>query len=338
MVVDSNVVELRRFLRELNDRAELQLQYDNYAHYPHADADIRESRDSKARAIFAPWCEMPTAAHDLVILFLPKGKELRELLIGRCAAVIQSNGRLLLVGPLRGGIKSARKVLQQYFENVVCVDTARHCAIYLADTPRYGQPRNHRDWLISYQVSTGSVDLTVRSYPGVFSHGRLNEGSQLLLQTLRDDPVSATRVLDVGCGCGLLGTWMYVANPKTQISMVDTSARALLAASETAEANGLTSKSVRPSDVLSDANGTYDLILSNPPFHQGLNVDHSVLVALLRTAPMVLAPGSVIRIVVNRFIACQSLMSKHLGNCRLVAENSKYEVCESTAHKDRYNT
>jgi 16S rRNA (guanine1207-N2)-methyltransferase len=54
------------------------------------------------------------------------------------------------------------------------------------------------------------------SLPGVFSHGRLDRGTELLLEHL--DKLPSGHLLDFGCGAGVLGAAVkrrYPHNPAT---------------------------------------------------------------------------------------------------------------------------
>ncbi|VTN13803.1 Ribosomal RNA small subunit methyltransferase C [Raoultella terrigena] len=55
-------------------------------------------------------------------------------------------------------------------------------------------------------------NLTIKTLPGVFSRDGLDVGSQLLLSTLT--PHTKGKVLDVGCGAGVLATVLASHSPK----------------------------------------------------------------------------------------------------------------------------
>ncbi len=55
----------------------------------------------------------------------------------------------------------------------------------------------------TYELPLAEGPLKVISLPGVFSHGRLDRGSALLLEHL--DKLPSGHLLDFGCGAGVLG-------------------------------------------------------------------------------------------------------------------------------------
>lgn len=121
------------------------------------------------------------------------------------------NTEIVVVGENRSGIKSIEKMFKEYGP-VNKYDSARRCSFYWGTCLNQPKPFNQADWFKSYTVTLGEQSLTVKSLPGVFSHGEFDLGSQLLLETL---PKLSGKVLDFGCGAGVLGAFMV---KPTQIS------------------------------------------------------------------------------------------------------------------------
>ena len=99
---------------------------------------------------------------------------------------------------------------------------------------------------------------------GVFSRGAVDEGSALLLDCL---PPLSGRVLDLGCGAGIIGVCMGKANDIT-LTQSDVNTRALALARRNLEENGVTGTVVE-SDGLAALDGTFDAIVTNPPIRAG---------------------------------------------------------------------
>lgn len=150
--------------------------------------------------------------------------------------------------------------------------------------------------------------LTVVGWPGVFSAGRLDKGSGLLLGALEGRDLRGVRVLDLGCGAGVLGAW--AAARGADVTLLDADLSSVLSAQATLSANGLEGK-VLHSDVdaaLSD--DRYDLVISNPPFHVGRGMVLDVAAEFLAAAGRRLHPGGRLVFVANEFLPYE----KHLGS------------------------
>ena len=89
--------------------------------------------------------------------------------------------------------------------------------------------------------------------------------SHLLGEAVLAEVQSGDRVLDMGTGSGINA--ILAASKGADVVAVDINPRALEAAKANAERNGVADRmEVRNSDVFSDVEGTFDLIVFDPPF------------------------------------------------------------------------
>lgn len=131
-------------------------------------------------------------------------------------------------------------------------------------------------------------DLTIFSLPGVFSAAELDVGTALLLSTL-NHPIKG-RVLDLGCGVGVIGSYIKRHNPNVDLTMTDIHALAIASAQRTLAESQLEGK-VLASDVFSKIEGKFDLIVSNPPFHDGVDTAYRAVSELIQKAKWHLNTG-----------------------------------------------
>ncbi len=111
--------------------------------------------------------------------------------------------------------------------------------------------------------------------------------------------------------------------------MVDASALALEAAQRTAQAAGLPTDSVYASDVFSDARYRYDLIVSNPPFHSGIETDYRVVEQFLREAVARLLPGGTLCLVANRFLPYAKPLNSVFAKVDVLADDGRFLVYQA---------
>lgn len=120
---------------------------------------------------------------------------------------------------------------------------------------------------------------------GVFARGGVDRGSRLLLATL--EPAGAQRVLDLGCGYGVLGIVVAARLPQARVVLLDVNPRAVALAQENAIVNHVDNVQVRCGDGCAAVAGeAFDLVLFNPPIRAG----REVVMRLLREAHECLAP------------------------------------------------
>ena len=144
-------------------------------------------------------------------------------------------------------------------------------------------------------------DLTLTSGSGVFAQGRLDVGTAVLFR--ETEPPAPGRILDLGCGYGMIGLAVARAVAGAVVTGVDVNERALLLARENAAALGVADRftAALPGEVPADA--TYDEIWSNPPIRIGKDALHDLLLAWLPR----LAPGGRAVMVVGKNLGADSL-------------------------------
>jgi len=114
-------------------------------------------------------------------------------------------------------------------------------------------------------------------------------------------PTPVRRAVDLGCGSGAAGICVAKRSPGAEVVLVDINPAALRAARVNARLAGTDGVDVRHSDMLRDVEGTFDLIVSNPPFmidpaarayrHGGGPLGAGLPLAVVEQAIARLAPG-----------------------------------------------
>jgi 16S rRNA (guanine1207-N2)-methyltransferase len=145
------------------------------------------------------------------------------------------------------------------------------------------------------------LHLALATDTGVFSPGRLDPGTRLLLETAPPPP-PAGNLLDLGCGYGPLALTLASRAPGAAVWATDVNRRALDLCRRNAAAAGLEHvRCLPPGDLALPA--TFELIWSNPPIRIGKAALHELLAAWLAR----LAPGGTAYLVVQRNLGSDSL-------------------------------
>lgn len=298
------------------------LSFDYSAHLLHA----RLARDTGAELtpVFAATCAPLDPPYDLVVAYLQKGTDANDLLLATAASVVAPGGRVFLVGENSAGIKPYGARLEERVGPLESSDAARHCVLYEARSTQARPEVRLDDWEKHFNVPVADDGIDVVSLPGVFSHGRLDEGTAFLLPHLPSNIQGAA--LDFGCGSGVIGAAIARRNPGCAVSLVDSNAFALRSTERTFGANGLTARDIRPVDGIDGVGDqTFDLIVSNPPFHQGIGTDYTVVSRFLQSCEQHLNDEGVLLMVANRFLPYERMLPKVL-RMSLVTEGAKFKV------------
>ena len=151
-------------------------------------------------------------------------------------------------------------------------------------------------------VSIDGMQLSFTTDSGVFSPGRLDAGTRLLLAEAPPLASTERRVLDLGCGWGPIACVAALRSPTAEVLAVDVNERALALTAQNAEANGAANVAVdHPNDVNPDRR--FDRILCNPPIRVGKPALQELLARWLDR----LAPGGRAHLVVQRHLGSDSL-------------------------------
>ncbi|QYK12359.1 class I SAM-dependent methyltransferase [Shewanella rhizosphaerae] len=259
---------------------------------------------------------------DAVVLFYPKSKSLAPYLINLAGRHLIPGGELVIVGEKKGGIRSITKQLPDYFDGGIKLDNARHCMLYSSSLQSEAPEIKLSDWVKDYVLSTPQGELTICNLVGVFSEKRLDEGTELLLEHL---PTLKGRVLDFGCGAGVITAALLKANPDLDLECVDINAMALASCELTLAANGMQAK-VYASDGLTQTQGMFDAIISNPPFHDGLDSTTEIATRFVQESEAQLKSGGIFQIVANRHLPYSDTIAKFFKTVNVAAENNKYKI------------
>jgi 16S rRNA (guanine1207-N2)-methyltransferase len=206
-------------------------------------------------------------------------------------------GALTLAGANDEGIRSCGKTLEEVFEEVKMLDARRHCRVWEARVPRPGLRASADAWMEELEADSPLGRLRWWSYPGCFAHGRLDEGSCRLMHHLPEtaEPIHA---LDFACGAGALSLALKQRCPQVTLDLTDADALAVRAAQR-----ALPEARVWCRDGLRGLKGrTYDLIMSNPPLHDGVQADRRVLEGFLGKVRDHLKPEGVLLLVTERSV------------------------------------
>jgi len=263
----------------------------------------------------------PQRSFDSAVLFLPKSRELSDYLLQALAARLAGR-ELFLVGEKRGGIERAAKQLAAYGKPRK-LDSARHCQLWQVSVTQAPAAPDLHSLAQRYQLELADGPLQVLSLPGVFSHGRLDRGSALLLEQL--DGLPSGHLLDFGCGAGVLGAVLKRRYPQSPVSLLDVDAFAVESSRLTLAANGLEG-TVIAGDGIDAAPRELAAILSNPPFHQGVHTDYQASEHLLRQAASHLVRGGELRLVANSFLKYPPLIEQHLGSCQTLKDAEGFRI------------
>ncbi|MEV7911950.1 methyltransferase [Streptomyces griseus] len=274
--------------------------------------------------------DTPPERIDVLIVRVPKSLAFLEDQLHRLAPAVHSG--TVVIGT--GMVKEIHTSTLKLFERIIGptrTSLAVRKARLIFSTPDTGLPRTPSPWPYRYELpaDVGPVaGLTTVNHAGIFCAERLDIGTRFFLKHLPTRG-GAVRVVDLGCGNGVLGLSAARANPEAHLTFVDESYGAVASAEETFRAGAPDGAKADflVGDGLGDLDpGSVDLVLNNPPFHSHLATTDATARTMFAGARTALRQGGELWVVGNRHLSYHTHLRRIFGNCTTVAGDPKFVV------------
>jgi 16S rRNA (guanine1207-N2)-methyltransferase len=171
-------------------------------------------------------------------------------------------------------------------------------------------------------------EFTFITDAGVFSRDRIDRGTRLMLESVELD--GASKILDLGCGYGVIGVVAAKLLPNSSVTMVDVNDRGVKLSRWNIELNKVNNAVALCSDGFSAIGEQhFDLILTNPPIRAG----KQVMYRLVDEAVAHLMPGGRFCAVIRTKQGAKSYQKKMQSVFQTTSEIAKgggYRVLEGT--------
>ncbi len=266
---------------------------------------------------------IPAGPYDAALFMATPGTMTGELILDQLEDIHQNlteGGTCIIAceaesGPLFKQIRSLFGNISIHFDKsgVSCV-TAR----------KRGPLPRRRDFSATFPASVpGGEAHTLVSLPGVFCHRRPDAGGLALAEIAAREIKPGQRVLDMGCGCGLVGILLSKSQPDVRVTFIDSHARALAATHRNIAALGIEHADLILSDEGTTQTG-FHLCAGNPPYYS----DFRIADLFLRTAHATLRTGGTCLMVAKAARALEERLFELFGNAEILPRRG-YGVVKS---------
>ena len=270
--------------------------------------------------------DVPDGKFPLVLVLLPRQREQSRALLAHALQARAAGGVLVVAAANGEGARSAESDLRQLAAPVHSLSKYR-CRVFWADADAqllHAELLAH--WL-ALDAPRPVVDGRFLSRPGLFAWDRIDTASALLASWLPPDLVG--EAADLGAGFGYLSTELLARCPGLRsLDLFEADARALELARENLRGAPIPCR-FHWHDVAAGLSARFDVIISNPPFHQGRADDPDLGRAFIQAAAAALRPHGRLWLVANRHLPYEQALAQGFASVRQVAMQDGFKVIEA---------
>ncbi|MDH3219528.1 MAG: methyltransferase [Gammaproteobacteria bacterium] len=273
--------------------------------------------------------DLPAVAVDCVLIKIPKMLSLLEHQLYGLRQILHRDTRIIAGGMARNIHSSTLELFERILGPTTTTRARKKSRLVMVERDHsINQGQSH--YPQSYELEVDRV-YRILNHASLFSRDRLDRGTRLLIENM---PVEDRfrRIVDLGCGSGVLGIVAAAFNPHASLLFCDESYMAVAsAAANFGDAFAQTRDAeFSVNDCLHKvAAESQDLVLVNPPIHQQHSVGDALAWRMFKDARRVLRRDGELRIVGNRHLGYHAKLRKLFGNCETIASDSKFVVLSS---------
>jgi 16S rRNA (guanine1207-N2)-methyltransferase len=259
--------------------------------------------------------------YDGALVLCGKHRGDNENRIAEALARVKVGGLIVVAGSKEDGIQAIRTMLLKL-------------GIVLDYTPKYhgvaiwfGRPEDASAAIKALSSAAVTVEGRFQAAPGMFSHDRVDAGSELLAGRFPTD--FDGNVADFGAGWGYLSVMLAEKSPRVhRIDLFEADFRALEFAKQNLAHNcpDLEARFFWQDLGAEPPKEKYDMVIMNPPFHEAQAADPELGRTMIRTAAGALKQGGRLMLVANRGLPYETVLDEAFREYGETCRNAKFKV------------
>ncbi len=264
---------------------------------------------------------------DTVIIKLPKSHASFDMILNAISSVdFQKKFKVIVYGMTDEGIKGAKKKMKAFFGNVETIFFKKRCHVLSSEKNTQFEKKELKDFKINANLSYKDYSVNIEFYPGMFCAGRLDLGTEILLNNLLLIIDNEKSILDYGCGSGIIGVIIKKKFPNIQYTGLDVDSIALFASE-----NNIYDANFMLNDCIdTDKLSKYDMIVSNPPMHTE-KIEHTKIIKeLIKNSPKILKENGKLIMVVQSRLNLEKDFKKHFRKYEILERTNQFTVYLAT--------
>jgi 16S rRNA G1207 methylase RsmC len=261
--------------------------------------------------------------YDLIFIRIPKNMSFFEDILCHLSQHLHSQSQVICAYMVKHQSKSSFDLLNRMIGETRTTLARKKARLIFASFQRLPIASPY-----PLQIEIEAFKKPFVHHSNLFSREKLDIGTRFLLNQI---PKGNYRtILDLGCANGIIGIAAKMKNPAAQIIFSDDSQMAIQSARINYESyfqdsgifHWINCFEKQPPE-------SVDLVLCNPPFHQGNTLGTHISWQMFTDAHRALIPGGTLRVIGNSHLHYHVTLKKIFGNSQIVATNSKFMIVDA---------
>ena len=256
---------------------------------------------------------------ELALIKIPKSLELFELFLQQIHKSSGENTEVVCGFMTKYFSASYLKIAEHYFEVIEQSKAWKKARLLILKQPK--KISAYKELIHSFLWK----DKEYKQYYGVFSSGSIDIGTQFFLEHL-EIKKEETKVLDLASGNGVIARWVMEQNSEAVVTLIDDFNLAI--ASSMLNIESEKTKFICNDNLSQLKDDSFNLVLSNPPFHFEHENNFEVALSLFKDVCRILKPNGRFILVANSHLNYSIHLNKLFTKVKRLNSNKKFQVIE----------
>lgn len=261
--------------------------------------------------------------YDIVLIKLPKSMDYLRFFLHKIANHIDEKTNIIVAGMVKSIPKTTWKLLES---NLGRTETL--LAVKKAKLIKVKADNVHTSNEYPQVFLQDKTHIKIYNHANVFSKKSLDIGTRFLLQNL-PQLKNIEKIIDLGCGNGIVGLNLSFQYPQAQVMFTDESYMAVESARLTVSHNGIDTKK-HVFNVNNCLDGidekSVDLIVCNPPFHESHTIGIHTALNMFQQSYKTLKSKGYFLVIANRHLPYFGHLKRIFKQVKIHASNKKFTV------------
>ena len=293
---------------------------DLYSQQVAIEANLKKIKPNQAISFIKMGESLPTC--DVALINIPKSLDQLELYLELVTQSISKDGIVLLGFMTKHFTPNFLKLCEKYFKDITQSKALKKARVITLKNKIEAVKVSSKEHTIDFPL----IGKSLAQFKGVFSKNRIDYATQFLIENIQLNDSEQT-ILDLGSGNGVIACYINKIYPNRKIHLLDDSYAAHI--SGQLNLNEPNTTHHWHYELSTVAPTKFDLIVTNPPFHFGHEIDLTIPFGFVAEAQKHLHPNGRLLIVSNSHINYDSILQANFKEVTVIAINEKFKIWEA---------